>query len=75
VAQRGIAPHRDIMGNGTALSQLRAIRDAQRRAKALLSRRDELIRLAVTEEGHSERLVAEAAGLSPGRVNQIVHHR
>ena len=61
------------MGTGSSLSRLRAIRDAQRRAKALLSERDELIRRAVTEEEHSERLVAEAAGLSPGRINQIVH--
>lgn len=43
------------------------------RAKALLSERDELIRHAVEEEGHSHRMVAEAAGLSPGRVNQIVN--
>jgi hypothetical protein len=61
------------MGKGTSLSRLRGIRDAQRRAEALLPERDKLIRKAVTVEGHSERLVAEAAGLSPGRVNQIVH--
>jgi hypothetical protein len=61
------------MGKGTSLSRLRSIRDAQRRAKALLTERDDLIREAVQVEGHSERLVAEAAGLSPGRINQIVH--
>lgn len=58
----------------TALSKLRAVRDAERRAEKLRVERDELIREAVGE-GHSERLVAEAAGLSPGRINQIVHHR
>lgn len=61
------------MGKGTSLSRLRAIRDAQRRARAVLADRDELIRDAVKVEGHSERAVAEAAGLSPGRINQIVH--
>jgi DNA-directed RNA polymerase specialized sigma subunit len=61
------------MGTGTSLSRLRTIRDAQRRAKALLSERDELIVRAVKVEGHSERLVAEAAGLTSPRVNQIVN--
>jgi hypothetical protein len=61
------------MGTGTSLSRLRTIRDAQRRAKALLSERDELIVQAVKVEGHSERLVAEAAGLTSPRVNQIVN--
>jgi transposase len=56
----------------TAISRLRTIRDAQRRAEALLVERDALIKKAVAE-GHSERLVAEAAGLSAGRINQITH--
>jgi DNA-directed RNA polymerase specialized sigma subunit len=38
----------------------------------MLPERDRLIREAVKEEGHSERMVAEAAGLSPPRINQIV---
>jgi predicted XRE-type DNA-binding protein len=54
----------------TPLAQLREIRDAQKQAKTLLSRRDALIRRAVRE--HSQRQVAEAAGISQARVNQIV---
>jgi hypothetical protein len=60
------------MQQAKPLARLRAIRDAKRRAEALGVQRDALIRQAI-EEGHSERKVALAAGLSPGRVNQIVH--
>jgi hypothetical protein len=41
----------------------------------MLADRDLLIRDAVKREGHSERMVAEAAGLSSARINQIVHSR
>jgi transposase len=61
------------MAQKTALSELRDIRAAQRRYDALVRKRDELIERAVLGEGHSERAVAEAAGLSPGRINQIVN--
>lgn len=65
------------MRTGSSLSRLRAIRDAERRVQAMRGDKDEvrntLVRDAVKEEGHSERMVAEAAGLSPGRINQIVH--
>jgi hypothetical protein len=60
------------MGKPTSLSELRSIRDAQRRAKALDDRRDELIRDAILQEGHSYRAVAEAAGLKATRVHEIV---
>ena len=75
VVTQGIGAHVGEMSEPTALSRLRGIRDAQRRAQAMLPDRDELIREAIKREGHSERLVAEAAGLSPGRINQIVHRR
>lgn len=52
----------------TTLSELREIRDAQKRADDL---RDDLIRKAI-KEGHSERKVAIAAGLTQPRINQIV---
>jgi hypothetical protein len=61
------------MGKPTALSRLRDIRNAQMRAQALLAERDELIRRAVKEEGHSYRMVGEAAGLVPSRVHKIVN--
>ena len=63
------------MGQRTALARLRSIREAQKRADALLAERDELIREAVQGENHPERIVAEAAGISHARVNQIVHRR
>jgi hypothetical protein len=46
------------------LSRLRKVRD-------LMKDRDDLIRKAI-EEDHSYRKVAEAIGLSPGRVKQII---
>ena len=60
------------MGKPTSLSELREIRNAQQRAKALLAKRDDLVRSAVLEEGHSYRMVGEAAGLSSTRVHEIV---
>jgi hypothetical protein len=54
----------------TTLSELREIRDALERADALLAQRDKLILKAI-EEGHSQRKVAIAAGLSKARVDQI----
>lgn len=63
------------MQKPTSLSELRRIRDAQRRAKALLVRRDELVRAAVLVEGHSYRMVGEAAGLSSSRIEEIVNER
>jgi predicted XRE-type DNA-binding protein len=54
----------------TTLAKLREIRDSQKRAKALLAKRDPLIRKAVGE--YSQRQVARAVGLSQARVSQIV---
>lgn len=54
------------------LGRLREIRDIQRAAAALSPERDELIRGAL-KEGHSERQVAKASGLSPSRIDQIAH--
>jgi len=60
------------------LLELRSIRDQIRLLDAqredLINDRDRLIRLAV-DQGKSEGQIAEAAGLSPGRVNQIKHSR
>jgi DNA-directed RNA polymerase specialized sigma subunit len=56
------------------LPQLRAIRDQIRRTEELYPERDRLIRLAV-EQGHSQQQIANAAGLSQARVNQIVISR
>lgn len=52
------------------LPRLREIREARRKADSLLTERDRLIRNAI-EEGHSERAVAIAAGLSRARVHEI----
>lgn len=52
--------------------QLRKMRDLERRIRRLTAGRNRLIREAVAL-GHSERQIAEAAGVSHGRVNQIVH--
>jgi hypothetical protein len=54
------------------LARLRRIRDAKQRADKLAVDRDDLIREALAE-GNSERKVALAVGLSPGRVNRIAH--
>jgi len=59
------------METSDPLPRLRKIRDAKRRAEKLAIDRDGLIRRAI-EDGHSERKVAEAVGLTPGRVHQIV---
>jgi len=56
------------------LPQLRKIRDEIRRTDQLIADRDRLIREAV-ELGYSQRQIAIAAGLSLGRVNQIVSSR
>lgn len=56
------------------LPQLRRIRDQIRRKEDLIAERDRLIREAV-DQGIPERQIAVAAGLSHGRVNQIVHRR
>jgi len=53
-----------------SLSRLREIRDARKAADALIAERDALIRAAVLE-GHSQRAVADAAGVSPASVNRI----
>lgn len=52
------------------LAQLRSIRDAEKRSAERRDQRNRLIREAIAE-GHSERKVAEAIGLSPGRIHQI----
>jgi hypothetical protein len=54
------------------LPALRRIRDIQRRARALDSKRNRLIRQAI-KEGNSHRQVGIAAGLSCGGVSYIVH--
>lgn len=56
------------------MAQLRKMRDLQRRVNRLTAGRDTLIRGAA-EMGSSERQIAEAAGISHGRVHQIVHRR
>jgi hypothetical protein len=62
------------VSTGKPLSKLRGIRNAESRVEAMRQERDELI-LEAIREGHSERKVAEAAGLSPGRINQIAQTR
>jgi hypothetical protein len=52
------------------LKRLREIRDQFRLAEALVPERDELIRRAL-RQGSSERKVADAAGLTQPRINQI----
>lgn len=52
------------------MPRLRQIREQKRRADALNPERNQLVHDAL-EEGFSERQVARAAGLSPGRINQI----
>jgi hypothetical protein len=54
------------------LARLLQIKQAKQRYDSLAKSRDDLIREAV-EQGHSERTVALAIGLSPGRINRIVH--
>jgi hypothetical protein len=58
------------MPTAKPLAQLREIRDARKRVEKLEEKRDGLIREAI-KEGHSERKVALAVGLTPGRVHQI----
>jgi hypothetical protein len=62
------------MPSQNPLQRLREIRAEQRRARALTAERDRLIRQAL-KQGISERQVAAAAGLTPGRINQIAHSR
>jgi hypothetical protein len=52
------------------LKRLREIRNQIALAEALIPERDELIRRAL-RQGSSERKVADAAGLSQPRINQI----
>lgn len=52
------------------MERLREIRDTQRCAREMNGERDRLIRLAA--KVNSERAIAMATGLSPGRVHQIV---
>jgi len=52
------------------MPRLRQIREQKRRAEALNPERDVRIMEAL-EEGFTERQVAVAAGLSPGRISQI----
>lgn len=58
------------MSEPKPLARLRRIRDAQKRAGELAVGRDDAIREALAEE-HSERKVAEAAGLSPAHIHRI----
>jgi DNA-directed RNA polymerase specialized sigma subunit len=53
------------------LPRLRILRDEIRRIDALRDERDRLIRKAA-KEGKTQQQIADAAGLSQGRVNQIV---
>ena len=52
------------------LKRLREIRDQFKLTEALIPERDELIRRAL-RQGSSERKVADAAGLSQPRINEI----
>ena len=52
------------------MTQLRKMRDLERRIRRLTAGRDALIRQALGS-GHSERQVATAAGLTQGRIHQI----
>lgn len=66
------------MAGENPLPQLRYLRDQIRRIDSqredLTEGRDLLIRQAA-ELGLSERQIAEAAGISHGRIHQIVHRR
>jgi hypothetical protein len=66
------------VAGASPLLQLRKIRDEIRRLDAnredLVEGRDHLIREAA-EQDVPERQIAQAAGVSHGRVNQIVHRR
>ncbi len=59
------------MAGENPLPQLRSIRDQIRRTKKLRPKRDRLIREAA-EQGFTQQQIADAAGLSQGRVHQIV---
>ncbi len=52
------------------MPRLRQIREQKRRAEALNPERDDRIMEALSE-GFTERQVAVAVGLSPGRISQI----
>lgn len=58
------------MASASPLPALREIRDETRAAEARKPERDRLIRQAAAE-GKTEAQIAEASGLSPGRISQI----
>jgi hypothetical protein len=58
--------HKEI----TTMARLRKVRDVLKRAEALRAQRRALCKTAI-EEGHSQRAVAVAAGLTPGRIGQF----
>jgi hypothetical protein len=58
------------MAHPNPLQRLREIRDIQREAVALIPERNRLIR-ELAKAGAPERSIAAAAGLSPGRINQL----
>ena len=53
------------------MSQLRRMRDLERRVRSLVAGRDELIRHA-SQMGYSRRHVAAASGISPSQVQRII---
>lgn len=56
------------------LPRLRKIRDEIRRTRKLMEDRDRLIREAVAL-GHSQQQIANAAGLSQSRVQEVITGR
>jgi hypothetical protein len=56
------------------MKPLTAVRRAAANSVAASARRDDLIRQAHAD-GSTIRTIAEATGLSPARVHQILHHR
>lgn len=55
------------------MSQLRNLRDLQRRVERLIGGRDELIRKAAAA-GFTQQQIANAAGLSQSRVQEVITH-
>ena len=62
------------MAGENPLPQLRKVRDEIRRLDALLDERDRLIREAV-ELGYTQQQIANAAGLSQSRVQEVITGR
>jgi hypothetical protein len=64
------ALHTAAQRDQNPLAELRRLRDLEARLRRLKPQRDWLIRQALTQ-GVSERKIAVASGLTPGRIHQI----